>query len=85
MNRAIITTDCPDLTLLHRGKVRDMYAIPGHDDKLLMVATDRISAFDVVMAEPVPVRAACADQHLPVLVQTLERHHAQPPHQRRSR
>ena len=54
MNRAIITTDCPDLTLLHRGKVRDMYAIPGHDDKLLMVATDRISAFDVVMAEPVP-------------------------------
>ena len=36
------------------GKVRDMYAIPGHDDKLLMVATDRISAFDVIMAEPVP-------------------------------
>lgn len=54
MPRAIITTNCPDLTLLHRGKVRDMYAIPGHDDKLLMVATDRISAFDVVMAEPVP-------------------------------
>ena len=54
MPSAIITTSCPDLTLLHRGKVRDMYAIPGHDDKLLMVATDRISAFDVVMAEPVP-------------------------------
>lgn len=54
MPPAIITTDCPALNLLHRGKVRDMYAIPGHDDKLLMVATDRISAFDVVMAEPVP-------------------------------
>ncbi len=33
--------------------VRDMYAIPGHDDKLLMVATDRISAYDVVMEEPI--------------------------------
>lgn len=54
MHSAIITTDCPDLTLLHRGKVRDMYAIPDHDDKLLMVATDRISAFDVIMAKPVP-------------------------------
>jgi phosphoribosylaminoimidazole-succinocarboxamide synthase len=31
-----------------------MYAIPGHDDKLLMVATDRISAYDVVMDDPVP-------------------------------
>ncbi len=54
MTEAVITTTCPNLTLLHRGKVRDMYAIPGHDDKLLMVATDRISAYDVVMADPVP-------------------------------
>ena len=54
MNTAIIATNCPALKLLNRGKVRDMYAIPGHDDKLLMVATDRISAFDVIMAEPVP-------------------------------
>ncbi len=53
MTEAVITTTCPDLTLLHRGKVRDMYAIPGHDDKLLMVATDRISAYDVVMADPI--------------------------------
>jgi phosphoribosylaminoimidazole-succinocarboxamide synthase len=50
----VITTECPDLTLLHRGKVRDMYEIPGHEDKLLMVATDRISAYDVVMADPIP-------------------------------
>jgi phosphoribosylaminoimidazole-succinocarboxamide synthase len=51
---AVIATDCPDLRLLHRGKVRDMYAIPGQEDTLLMVATDRISAYDVVMADPIP-------------------------------
>jgi len=54
MTTAVITTDCPELTLLHRGKVRDMYEIPGHDDKLLMVASDRISAYDVTMTEPIP-------------------------------
>ncbi|MDD2467867.1 MAG: phosphoribosylaminoimidazolesuccinocarboxamide synthase [Desulfobulbus sp.] len=53
MKTAVIATDCPDLHLLHRGKVRDMYEIPGHADKLLMVATDRISAYDVVMADPI--------------------------------
>ncbi len=51
---AIVTTHCPDLHLLHRGKVRDMYEIPGEPDKLVMVATDRISAYDVVMADPIP-------------------------------
>ncbi len=53
MAEAVITTECPNLTLLHRGKVRDMYAIPGHEDQLLMVATDRISAYDVVMTDPI--------------------------------
>jgi phosphoribosylaminoimidazole-succinocarboxamide synthase len=53
MSTAVIATNCPDLHLLHRGKVRDMYEIPGHTDKLLMVATDRISAYDVVMADPI--------------------------------
>jgi phosphoribosylaminoimidazole-succinocarboxamide synthase len=51
---AITQTALPELKLLHRGKVRDMYEIPGHEDKLLMIATDRISAYDVVMNEPVP-------------------------------
>ena len=47
----IFRSDLP-LPLLHRGKVREMYdAGSGH---LLMVASDRVSAFDVVMAEPVP-------------------------------
>lgn len=54
MSEPVIRTDFSDLTLLHRGKVRDMYEIPGHDDKLLMVATDRISAYDVVMDNPIP-------------------------------
>lgn len=54
MSDAVIATDFSGLNLVHRGKVRDMYAIPGHDDKLLMVATDRISAYDVVMDDPIP-------------------------------
>jgi phosphoribosylaminoimidazole-succinocarboxamide synthase len=52
------TTDFRDLLLVHRGKVRDMYALPGHDDKLLMVATDRISAYDVVMDDAIPGKGA---------------------------
>jgi len=53
MCNAVITTDCPELKLLSRGKVRDMYEIPDHPDKLLMVATDRISAYDVIMDDPI--------------------------------
>jgi phosphoribosylaminoimidazole-succinocarboxamide synthase len=48
------TTDFAGLILVHRGKVRDMYALPGFDDVLLMVATDRISAYDVVMDDVIP-------------------------------
>lgn len=48
---AVYQTDFPTLALFRRGKVRDVYDL---GDRLLMVATDRISAFDVVMAEPVP-------------------------------
>lgn len=58
MTDAIVQTDFPGLELVHRGKVRDMYSIPGHDDKLLMVATDRISAYDVVMEDPIPGKGA---------------------------
>ena len=58
MTVSVTTTNFPDLTLLHRGKVRDMYGIPGHDDKLLMVATDRISAYDVVMDDAIPGKGA---------------------------
>ena len=40
------------LSSIHSGKVRELYALG--DDRLVMVASDRISAFDVVMAEPIP-------------------------------
>ena len=54
MKEAVIETNFAGLELVHQGKVRDMYAIPGHDDKLLMVATDRISAYDVIMEDAIP-------------------------------
>ena len=41
-----------DLKLLHRGKVRDVYEVDA--DTLLMVASDRVSAFDVVLPQPIP-------------------------------
>jgi len=51
MVKTIYETHFPDLTLLKRGKVRDVYEVA---DKLLIVATDRVSAFDVIMADPIP-------------------------------
>lgn len=54
MTIPVTSTDFPFLILKHRGKVRDMYEIPGEKDKLLMVATDRISAYDVVMDDAIP-------------------------------
>ncbi|MDQ3880798.1 MAG: phosphoribosylaminoimidazolesuccinocarboxamide synthase [Chloroflexota bacterium] len=49
---ALSISDIPALRLVHRGKVRDTYEVG--PDRLLLVATDRISAFDVVFAEPIP-------------------------------
>ncbi len=51
MKNAVTETNFPGLTLRQRGKVRDVYDL---GDTLLMVATDRISAFDVIMPDPVP-------------------------------
>jgi len=48
---AVLQSELP-LTLVHRGKVRDVYQVDA--DTLLMVASDRVSAFDVVMGRPVP-------------------------------
>jgi phosphoribosylaminoimidazole-succinocarboxamide synthase len=48
---SVTTTDLP-LSKLGQGKVRDLYAVDA--DRILLVATDRVSAFDVVLAEPVP-------------------------------
>ena len=49
--RTLVSTEIPELELLHRGKVRDIYEL---DDRLLIVATDRLSAFDVVLADGIP-------------------------------
>ena len=51
MATVLHTSDLP-LPLLHRGKVRDVYTLPGN--RLLMVASDRLSAFDVVLPDPIP-------------------------------
>src|SRR5512138_1137967 len=50
-SKPIFETDFPGLNLISRGKVRDIYDLK---DTLLIVATDRISAFDVVMPDPIP-------------------------------
>jgi len=51
MEPVVIETNFETLNLIKRGKVRDIYDL---EDNLLMVATDRISAFDVVMPNPIP-------------------------------
>jgi phosphoribosylaminoimidazole-succinocarboxamide synthase len=52
MTAALHTSKITSLPLLARGKVRDNYAVG--DDRILMVASDRLSAFDVIMGEPIP-------------------------------
>jgi len=51
MNTVVSQTNFPGLTLRGRGKVRDIYEL---GDRLLIVATDRLSAFDVVLPTPIP-------------------------------
>jgi len=60
MNLTLHTHTLGSLPLLARGKVRDNYAVG--DDRILMVASDRISAFDVVMGEPIPGKGALLTQ-----------------------
>src|SRR5690242_19182222 len=55
----MLASDLP-LEKIGHGKVRDIYAID--DDRLLLVTTDRISAFDVVMAETIPMKGAVLTQ-----------------------
>ncbi|MFT4198177.1 MAG: phosphoribosylaminoimidazolesuccinocarboxamide synthase [Pseudoxanthomonas sp.] len=61
MSTTLLESDLPGLTLRHRGKVRDVFDLPRErlpadapGDCLLMVATDRLSAFDVVLPDPIP-------------------------------
>ncbi|QWE00186.1 phosphoribosylaminoimidazolesuccinocarboxamide synthase [Polynucleobacter sp. JS-Mosq-20-D10] len=57
---ALYATSIKSLPLLSKGKVRDVYALG--DDKLLMVTTDRLSAFDVVMGQPIPEKGVVLNQ-----------------------
>src|SRR5215472_7567848 len=59
LNRVLLQTDFPELTLHARGKVRDLYDLNG---QLLFVATDRISAFDYVLATGIPEKGRVLTQ-----------------------
>ena len=60
---SVHTSNISSLTLLARGKVRDNYAVGGvNGDRILMVASDRLSAFDVIMGEPIPGKGALLTQ-----------------------
>lgn len=61
MATTLLQADLPGLPLLHRGKVRDVFGLPNaclppgtQGEHLLIVATDRLSAFDVVLPDPIP-------------------------------
>ena len=56
----LYATSIKSLPLLSKGKVRDVYALG--DDKLLMITTDRLSAFDVVMGQPIPEKGIVLNQ-----------------------
>ncbi|MEN9398614.1 MAG: hypothetical protein RLZ81_3144 [Pseudomonadota bacterium] len=60
MTEALHTSALHSLPLLARGKVRDNYAVG--DDRILMLASDRLSAFDVIMGEPIPGKGALLTQ-----------------------
>jgi phosphoribosylaminoimidazole-succinocarboxamide synthase len=57
---SLYQTSITSLPLLGHGKVRDNYAVG--DDKILIVTTDRLSAFDVVMTEPIPAKGKVLNQ-----------------------
>jgi phosphoribosylaminoimidazole-succinocarboxamide synthase len=54
LNTPVLETNVPALKLRGRGKVRDIYEDPQHPERLLIVATDRISAFDYILATGIP-------------------------------
>lgn len=69
MKKNISITNFPKLKFLNRGKVRDLYAVGDH---LLLVATDRISAFDVVMRNTIPGKGKILNQMSAFWFQKME-------------
>ncbi|MBY0234828.1 MAG: phosphoribosylaminoimidazolesuccinocarboxamide synthase, partial [Burkholderiaceae bacterium] len=60
MTAALLNSSLTSLPLIARGKVRENYAVG--EDRILMVASDRISAYDVIMGEPIPGKGALLTQ-----------------------
>ena len=60
MSQALYESSIQSLPLLGRGKVRDIYAIDA--EKLLIVTSDRLSAFDVVLPDPIPSKGKVLTQ-----------------------
>lgn len=58
--KVVTSVELPGFNLLARGKVRDIYELDG--SSLLLITTDRMSAFDVIMAEPVPYKGVVLNQ-----------------------
>lgn len=56
MSDVLFDSELPDLELIHRGKVRDSYALDA--ERLLIIATDRLSAFDVILPQGIPQKGA---------------------------
>ncbi|MCV2352336.1 phosphoribosylaminoimidazolesuccinocarboxamide synthase [Paucibacter sp. Y2R2-4] len=60
MTAALLNSSLTSLPLIARGKVRENYAVG--EDRILMIASDRLSAFDVIMGEPIPGKGALLTQ-----------------------
>ena len=73
---ALMETNFPNLNLINRGKVRDIYDL---GEQLLIVATDRISAFDVVMPNPIPGKGRILTRLSKFWFSQMESHGAQSP------
>lgn len=73
MAKGIKNTDFqfPKQTNKYVGKVRDVYSF---GDKLLMIATDRISAFDVVLPEPIPFKGQVLNQIAAIMLEKNQRY-----------
>ncbi|KAL1684142.1 hypothetical protein EV122DRAFT_257151 [Schizophyllum commune] len=59
---ALVHSDLPDLPLVSKGKVRDIYALPSSPEHLLFVASDRISAYDVILNNGIPTKGKLLTQ-----------------------
>ncbi len=75
--KALHETSLKSLKFLHRGKVRDLYEIDA--DRMLIVQTDRLSAFDVILPTPIPGKGARAHGHVEFLVPQAGSRNPEPP------